>query len=98
MGKIYIETMEENYNGRKTRTTAGVTSKLREITDFDVEFIEPLKQKINEISDTFCKDLKSDEVELEVALGITAEGSLCILSSSSSLGIKVKMKWTKHQK
>lgn len=39
--------------------------------------------------------LSADEYELELSLGMTAEGKICVLSANSSLGVKVTMKWKK---
>lgn len=97
--KIYIETVQENLTyGRQTNVTNGVTDRLKELTDFDIDLIQPIKDKIDKISDLFSENLKTDELEVEFSFGITGEGNICIFSGSTSMGIKVRMKWKKSFK
>lgn len=95
---LYIETIQTNVSsGRNTQITNGSRSKLWELTAFNTELIQALKENIDKVCNSFSENIMADELEAEFSFGITAEGNICILSGSSSMGIKVKMSWKKQQ-
>lgn len=94
--KLYIETVQTDMeSGRNTYTTSGTYSKLREMTALDTELIQTIKENIDKICNSFSENLMADELEVEFSFCVTGEGNICILSGSSSMGIKVKMVWKK---
>ena len=90
---IYMEAIlpESGVEGRQTHTT-GISS-LTKLVEIDADMIDKLKQSAMQIGSAFADLVLADEVEMEFSFGITGNGNICILSGSSSLGIKVKFKW-----
>ena len=94
--KIYIEVIsEESKTGRNTYTTNGPQSALLEMTTLDSNLISGIKRSIDQMCTSFAENIVADEIEMEFSFGITGKGNICILSGSSSMGIKVKMTWKK---
>lgn len=94
---LFIEVISEaDNNQRKTFQTGVNSSNISKLLEFDTNQISSLANTIKEFSSTFAETIISDEMELEFSIGFTANGNICILSGSSSLGMKVRLKWKKN--
>lgn len=91
--KLFIEVMpDRSVSGRQTYTT-NFSSSVLQMIEFDTELYDELKQKIEQLSQIFFDKISADEIEFEFSFGVTANGNICILSGSSSFGMKVILKW-----
>lgn len=99
-GKLYIETIQSKQmvSGERNTYPTSAQTRMHEMLAVDTNIIENVKKTINDICDSFTPDLMSDELEVEFSFGVTGEGNICILSGSTSMGIKVKMLWKKQVK
>lgn len=95
MDNIFFEVIEDSTNDLSPNKThyTGVTSLRTKFIPVSTEIIAKIKALINEIEPPSTST--ADELELEFSLAINANGSICVLSGSSTLGIKVKMTWKK---
>ena len=101
--KFYVEPIEifeyRETVGRQTYTTG--KSPLSQLVELNSDIIDKIKQSIaslgESIRDNIFADEFADETEIELSVGITGNGNICILSGSSSMGIKVKLKWKKKE-
>ena len=98
--KIYMEPIssghsEADVEGRNTHTTS--ISSLNQLIEIDANIIAKVKDSVVQIGNTFSDIVLADEVEMEFSFGITGNGNICILSGSSSLGIKVTFKLNKSE-
>lgn len=98
--KVFMEPISHDFvvdtiEGRQTRTTTGMSS--ARLIEVDANTVAKLKQSVLDIGNAFNDVILADEVELEFSFGITGNGNICILSGSSSLGIKVTLKWNKNE-
>lgn len=97
---LYIESMQTMHVGNSERNTYSTSAQTRihELVAIDEKIIRNIKQTINSVCESLSSELMSDELEVEFSFGVTGEGNICILSGSSSMGIKVKMLWKKQEK
>lgn len=98
--KVFMEPISNDFGvstteGRQTYTTTGIS--LARLIEVDANTVNKLKQSVLDIGNAFNDVILADEVELEFSFGITGNGNICILSGSSSLGIKVTLKWNKNE-
>lgn len=98
--KIFMEPIssghsESEVEGRNTHTTS--ITPLEHLIEIDANMIAKVKDSIIQIGNSFADIVLADEVEMEFSFGITGNGNICILSGSSSLGIKVTFKWNKSE-
>lgn len=98
--KVFMEPISGSFvadtiGERQTHTTAGASP--TRLIEVDANTINKLKQSMVDICNAFNDVVFADEVELEFSFGMTGNGSICILSGSSSLGIKVTLKWGKNE-
>ena len=95
--KMLIEVLpDSSISGRKTYTT-GFSSSVGQMLEIDSELFEKIKCRIEKFGRIFYHKILADEAALEFPFGITGNGNICILSSSSSIGMKVTLKWKKKE-
>lgn len=98
---LYIEPMQTMHVGNSERNTytTSAKEKMHGLVAIDEKIIRNIKQTINSVCESLSSELiMPDELEVEFSFGVTGEGNICILSGSSSMGIKVKMLWKKQEK
>lgn len=97
--KIYLEPIDifgdEKTIGRQTYTTG--KSPLSQLVELNSDTIDRIKQSIVFLGESIQDNIFADETEIELSVGFTGNGNICILSGSSSMGIKVKFKWKKKE-
>lgn len=97
--KIYMETIavpeDRGAAERQTYTTA--KSSVGQLLELNTEVTDKVKQGIINLGKAIEGNIFADETEVELSFGITGKGNICILSGSSSMGIKVKLKWTQKE-
>lgn len=85
-----------SYDEERKTIPTGITFDKVHFLELNSGLIEALKDQIEALSNVFSDITSSDEMELELSLGITGSGDICILSVHSQFGIRVKLKWKKQ--
>lgn len=95
--KLFIEVMPDTSISDRGTYTTGLSSTVGQMIEFNAELCEKIGRKMEEFSQVFSDKILADETELEFSFGITGSGNICILSGSSSIGVKVTLKWKKKE-
>lgn len=95
MEPLFADSVSTETEGRQTYTTGKPS--LGQLVELDAETINKVKQSVAELGKTLGDAVLADETEIEFSFGITGNGNICILSGSSSVGIKVTLKWNKRE-
>ena len=80
-----------SHNEERKTIPPGMSFDRAHFLELNSGLLETLKDQMEDLSNVFSDIMSSDEMELELSLGFTGKGDICILSVNSQFGIRVKM-------